>query len=420
MNNYNKDNNDDTTKSNSFIKGMVFGLVFATVVSLSTVFLTFAYHVKKGNVLFSDGRLIISGNSGDSSNGIGSSVERKLNLISQLMDEEFYFEIPKDNEAADAIIKAYLETFDDKYTEYYTAEEYEKLFAATEGIFYGIGATCVKDEDGSIAIKEVIDNSPAMKAGIKSDDRIIKVDGTDIRALSLQESLNLVKGEKDTKVSLEIIRGNETLLIDVIRGAVDAITVNYAMTKDNIGYIRVKEFAQVTPEQFKKALDDLEKQGAKAIIIDVRNNPGGSLSSVCQMLGMICPDGLLVYNEDKNGNKFNEITNEDGEELTLPLAVLVNENSASASELFSGAIQDYNKGKIIGTQTFGKGIMQTIKKFNDGSAIKYTKAKYFTPKGQDIHGVGVKQDIIVELPTDATSDTQFEAAMEYLLKQINN
>ena len=190
------------------------------------------------------------------------------------------------------------------------------------------------------------------------------------------------------------------------------------MTDDSIGYIAISQFESVTAKQFKAAIEDLKAQGAKGIVIDIRNNPGGLLTTVVTMLKYILPNGLIVYTEDKAGNR-KEYSDSDNEELDIPLAVLVNGNSASASEIFAGAIQDYEKGIIVGTQTYGKCIVQTLKPLTDGSAIKFTIAKYFTPKGQDIHGNGVTPDVVVEFDKNADEDTQFNAAIDSLKAVMN-
>ena len=189
------------------------------------------------------------------------------------------------------------------------------------------------------------------------------------------------------------------------------------MLDNSIGYIQISQFDEVTTEQFKSALTDLKNQGLKGLIVDIRSNPGGLLNVVVNIVDEIIPKGLIVYTDDVNGNR-KEYNGSSDSELTIPMAVLVNENSASAAEIFAGAVQDYGKGKIIGTQTYGKGIVQTIQPLTDGSAIKYTIAKYYTPKGQDIQGNGVTPDIVVELPKDATEDLQFKAALEYVKGEL--
>ena len=304
---------------------------------------------------------------------------------------------------------------------YYTADEYKSLLESTTGKFSGIGAVCQKMDNGTILITEAYEEAPAYKAGIRKGDYVSKVDGQDITDMDLSTAVALIKGEKGTSVHLEVIRDDTTFECDVVRDDIDIRTVSYSMRENDIGYILISQFDTVTTNQFKSALDDLTAQGMKGLVIDIRSNPGGVLGTVVDMLDEILPDGLIVYTQDKDGNKT-EYKGSNKNELTVPLAVLVDGNSASASEIFAGAVQDYGIGKIIGTQTFGKGIVQTIRPMTDGSAIKYTIAKYFTPKGQDIHGNGVTPDIVIEYePSDDGSvDNQLEAAMDYVKSQINN
>ena len=239
---------------------------------------------------------------------------------------------------------------------------------------------CQISSEGGILLVDVYESGAGYKAGLRSGDRIIQVDGTDVTDMDLSSAVALVKGEKGTQVGLKIVRDGATSDYTVVRDEIEVQTVNYAITEDNIGYISVSQFENVTAKQFKAAIEDLKSEGAKGIIIDIRNNPGGLLTTVISMLKDILPNGLIVYTEDKDGYR-KEYSDNDNEELDMPLAVLVNGNSASASEIFAGAIQDYGKGVIVGTQTFGKGIVQTVKPLTDGSAIKFTIAKYFTPKG---------------------------------------
>lgn len=349
--------------------------------------------------------------------GIGSEVEAKLNAIDSVLDS-FYFEEVDDEKAKDSIYKAYLSSYGDKYTVYYTADEYKKLTETTNGTFSGIGAVCQISSEGGILLVDVYESGAGYKAGLRSGDRIIQVDGTDVTDMDLSSAVALVKGEKGTQVGLKIVRDGATSDYTVVRDEIEVQTVNYAITEDNIGYISVSQFENVTAKQFKAAIEELKSEGAKGIIIDIRNNPGGLLTTVISMLKDILPNGLIVYTEDKDGNR-KEYSDNDNEELDMPLAVLVNGNSASASEIFAGAIQDYGKGVIVGTQTFGKGIVQTVKPLTDGSAIKFTIAKYFTPKGQDIHGKGVTPDVVVEYDKDAYEDTQISAALESVRAQIN-
>lgn len=404
--------------SRFYRKGLLTGII-ATFSAMVLIVLSVAdVCLKKGYLHIGiNGDVYIQSDAVTDESGIGSEVEAKLNAIDSLLDS-FYFEEVDDEKAKDSIYKAYLSSYGDKYTVYYTADEYKKLTETTNGTFSGIGAVCQISSEGGILLVDVYESGAGYKAGLRSGDRIIQVDGTDVTDMDLSSAVALVKGEKGTQVGLKIVRDGATSDYTVVRDEIEVQTVNYAITEDNIGYISVSQFENVTAKQFKAAIEDLKSEGAKGIIIDIRNNPGGLLTTVISMLKDILPNGLIVYTEDKDGNR-KEYSDNDNEELDMPLAVLVNGNSASASEIFAGAIQDYGKGVIVGTQTFGKGIVQTVKPLTDGSAIKFTIAKYFTPKGQDIHGKGVTPDVVVEYDKDADEDTQISAALESVRAQIN-
>lgn len=404
--------------SRFYRKGLLTGII-ATFSAMMLIVLSVAdVCLKKGYLHIGiNGDVYIQSDAVTDESGIGSEVEAKLNAIDSVLDS-FYFEEVDDEKAKDSIYKAYLSSYDDKYTVYYTADEYKKLTETTNGTFSGIGAVCQISSEGGILLVDVYESGAGYKAGLRSGDRIIQVDGTDVTDMDLSSAVALVKGEKGTQVGLKIVRDGATSDYTVVRDEIEVQTVNYAITEDNIGYISVSQFENVTAKQFKAAIEDLKSEGAKGIIIDIRNNPGGLLTTVISMLKDILPNGLIVYTEDKDGNR-KEYSDNDNEELDMPLAVLVNGNSASASEIFAGAIQDYGKGVIVGTQTFGKGIVQTVKPLTDGSAIKFTIAKYFTPKGQDIHGKGVTPDVVVEYDKDADEDIQISAALESVRAQIN-
>ena len=404
--------------SRFYRKGLLTGII-ATFSAMVLIVLSVAdVCLKKGYLHIGiNGDVYIQSDAVTDESGIGSEVEDKLNAIDSVLDS-FYFEEVDDEKAKDSIYKAYLSSYGDKYTVYYTADEYKKLTETTNGTFSGIGAVCQISSEGGILLVDVYESGAGYKAGLRSGDRIIQVDGTDVTDMDLSSAVALVKGEKGTQVGLKIVRDGATSDYTVVRDEIEVQTVNYAITEDNIGYISVSQFENVTAKQFKAAIEELKSEGAKGIIIDIRNNPGGLLTTVISMLKDILPNGLIVYTEDKDGNR-KEYSDNDNEELDMPLAVLVNGNSASASEIFAGAIQDYGKGVIVGTQTFGKGIVQTVKPLTDGSAIKFTIAKYFTPKGQDIHGKGVTPDVVVEYDKDADEDTQISAALESVRAQIN-
>ena len=405
-------------KSQGFASGMIIGAVSAFMAVILLILSVAAVCIAKGYIHIGvNGDVYIQSDAVTDSDGIGSEVEGKLNAIDSVL-ESFYFGDVDDETAKDNIYKAYLSSYGDKYTMYYTADEYKALKESTNGKFYGIGAVCQLSGEGGVLLVDVYDNGAGYQAGLRSGDRVVNVDGRDITDMELSSAVALIKGYKGTSVTLEVIRGTERLTFSAVRDAVEAKTVSYTLLDNNIGYLSISQFEEVTTKQFKAAVEDLQSQGMKGLVIDIRNNPGGLLDTVVGMLKYMLPDGLIVYTEDKQGNR-KEYKGQDNDEFNLPLAVIVNGNSASASEIFAGAIQDYGKGTIIGTQTYGKGIVQTVKPLTDGSAIKFTIAKYFTPKGQDIHGKGVTPDMVVEYDTDADVDTQLDAAIKNVEAQIN-
>ena len=405
-------------KSQGFASGMIIGAVSAFMAVILLILSVAAVCIAKGYIHIGvNGDVYIQSDAVTDSDGIGSEVEGKLNAIDSVL-ESFYFGDVDDETAKDNIYKAYLSSYGDKYTMYYTADEYKALKESTNGKFYGIGAVCQLSGEGGVLLVDVYDNGAGYQAGLRSGDRVVNVDGRDITDMELSSAVALIKGDKGTSVTLEVIRGTERLTFSAVRDAVEAKTVSYTLLDNNIGYLSISQFEEVTTKQFKAAVEDLLSQGMKGLVIDIRNNPGGLLDTVVGMLKYMLPDGLIVYTEDKQGNR-KEYKGQDNDEFNLPLAVIVNGNSASASEIFAGAIQDYGKGTIIGTQTYGKGIVQTVKPLTDGSAIKFTIAKYFTPKGQDIHGKGVTPDMVVEYDTDADVDTQLDAAIKNVEAQIN-
>ena len=404
-------------KSQGFASGMIIGAVSAFMAVILLILSVAAVCIAKGYIHIGvNGDVYIQSDAVTDSDGIGSEVEGKLNAIDSVL-ESFYFGDVDDETAKDNIYKAYLSSYGDKYTMYYTADEYKALKESTNGKFYGIGAVCQLSGEGGVLLVDVYDNGAGYQAGLRSGDRVVNVDGRDITDMELSSAVALIKGDKGTSVTLEVIRGTERLTFSAVRDAVEAKTVSYTLLDNNIGYLSISQFEEVTTKQFKAAVEDLQSQGMKGLVIDIRNNPGGLLDTVVGMLKYMLPDGLIVYTEDKQGNR-KEYKGQDNDEFNLPLAVIVNGNSASASEIFAGAIQDYGKGTIIGTQTYGKGIVQTVKPLTDGSAIKFTIAKYFTPKGQDIHGKGVTPDMVVEYDTDADVDTQLDAAIKNVEAQI--
>lgn len=405
-------------KKKSSVPTLLLGVLLGAFITVSVVVYGVSYFNSKGYVHFgTNGEIYVTGTATDESDGIGSKVEGKLNALNSVLSNKFYFDQADEEKAADNIYKAYLSSYGDKYTVYYTADEYKKLMESTTGKFYGVGALCSLNEAGGVTVVDAFDDGPAYKAGVRDGDIVINVDDTDITGMDLSSAVALIKGEKGIQVKLTVLRDNETLTFSIIRDEITTPTVDYKMLDDFIGYIQISQFDEVTTEQFKSAITDLKNQGLKGLIVDIRDNPGGMLNVVVNIADEIISKGLIVYTDDVNGNR-KEYKGSSDSELNVPMAVIVNGNSASASEIFAGAMQDYGKAKIVGTQTYGKGIVQTIQPLTDGSAIKYTVAKYYTPKGQDIQGNGVTPDIVVGLPKDATEDVQFNAALEYVKGEL--
>ena len=405
-------------KKKSSVPTLLLGVLLGAFITVTLCVLGVSQLVSKGYIhLGVNGEIYVTGTASDESEGIGSKVAGKLNALNSVLSNKFYFDQADEEKSADSIYKAYLSSYDDKYTVYYTADEYKKLMESTSGKFYGVGALCSINESGGVMVLDAFEDGPAYKAGVRDGDVVIKVDDTDITGMDLSSAVALIKGDKGTQVNLTIVRDDKTYVFSIIRDEIITKTVDYKMMENSIGYIQISQFDEVTTEQFKEAMTDLNHQGLKGLIVDIRSSPGGLLNVVVDIVDEIIPKGLIVYTDDVNGNR-KEYNGSSDNEITVPMAVLVDGNSASAAEIFAGAVQDYGKGKIIGTQTFGKGIVQTIQPLTDGSAIKYTIAQYYTPKGQVIQGNGVTPNMVVELPKDATEDLQLDAALEYVKGEL--
>lgn len=347
--------------------------------------------------------------------------ESKLSSIRDLIRSSFLFEEDVDREEMeDGIIKGYVESLNDPYSIYYNEEETKELMSSLEGEFGGIGVLVSQNaETKLITFVTVYEDSPAGKAGFQDGDILYKVDGEDITSQDLDTVVAKMRGEKGTKVDITVVRdGKDEVTHTVTRDTVEVQTVAEKMLDDRIGYIQISQFDTVTYSQFQDALSDLQEKGAKGFVFDVRSNPGGNLNTVCNILDLILPEGTIVYTEDKNGKK--ETISSDAEHsLDVPMAVLVNGNSASASEIFAGAIQDYEVGTIVGTNTYGKGIVQQLFRLSDGSCVKLTISEYFTPKGRTIHGKGVKPDVEIEYKASKDgSDNQLDKACEIIKKKL--
>lgn len=356
-------------------------------------------------------------------------IETKANVIKGYIDK-YYLDNVDTKQMEESIYKGIVSGLGDEYAAYYPADEYEDILEKTSGTYCGIGASILRDSaSGTMTIVSLVKKGPAEKAGIQVGDIIYAIDDVTATGKDLSSVSAMVKGKEGTDVKLTLIRSGKNDYVDIVvtRAKIEEDTVAYRMLDNGIGYMQVTGFEEVTIGQFSDGLEKLEKKNMKALIIDLRDNGGGLLKTAVAMLDRMLPEGLVVYTEDSKGvnDKFYA---EDDVQIEIPVAILVNGNSASASEVFSGAMQDEGKAVLIGTKTFGKGIVQTIFDLKDGSALKMTTSKYFTPKGRNIHGEGLEPDITVELDRDslnqkdengnAKPDNQMEKAIEYLESKI--
>ena len=347
----------------------------------------------------------------------------KIDVIEDTIRQYYLEEIDR-SEMENGIYSGLVNSLEDPYSVYYSAEELEELQMSTEGIYYGIGAYVSKatTEDYCV-ISGTIENTPAEEAGLRADDIIYMVDGVDVGGMDISEVVALIKGKEGTKVVLTLVREGESdyLEIPVERRKIESPTVSNEMLENGIGYIEITEFDDVTEDQFAEALAECKGNGMKALILDLRSNPGGNLSTVCEISRMVLPKGMIVYTEDKYG-KRDEYTCDGVRKLEVPAVVLVNGYSASASEILAGAMKDHGIATIMGTTTFGKGIVQRVISLSDGSAVKLTVSKYYTPNGNDIHEKGIEPDIEVEFDADAYYDVgidnQLQEAVSYLSEKI--
>lgn len=353
-----------------------------------------------------------------------SQVKKKAGEIEELINAYYLDEIDG-QKVEDTMYTGMVAGLEDPYSVYYSKEELESMEESISGAYSGIGATLTQDPDtGELSVVSCFDGTPAQEAGLQPGDVITGWNGKSVEGMELSELVSKIKTDPEEQLTLEIERDGETLEVELTRREVQIPTVEYEMLDNQIGYIRLVEFDEVTADQFKEALEDLENQNMEKLIIDVRNNPGGVLQVVCDMLDQLLPEGLIVYTEDKNGNR-KEYTSDEEHQFTKPLAVLANENSASASEIFAGAIQDYGIGTIVGTTTFGKGIVQRTFYLSDGTGVKLTVAKYYTPKGHDIHKKGITPDVEIELDEELKNqssisheeDNQLQKAIEVLQEE---
>ena len=411
----NMDRDRETDINFDFLRGVIMGAAVCILVLLSA--LTIAQYAGKINVA--------AGLKWDE-NGMSKEaveIKDKAEILSSYINR-FYLNDIDYGKMGDIIYKAMVSGLDDKYAAYYTKDEYKDISEKTKGEFCGIGAYISQGKnDNYLKVAGVVKGGPAQKAGIKKGDIIVEVDGENIKGKDSSYAISKMKGKKGTNVSISVMRkGNKKpITFNIKREVIHDNTVSYKMLDNNIGYISVSAFETVTKKQFKSAVDCLEKKNEKGLIIDLRDNGGGLLDTALDMLDQILPKKLVVYTKDKNG-VAEEYYTKDDKEIKIPIVILVNGNSASASEVFCGALRDYGKAKLLGTKTFGKGIVQSSFAFRDGTGLKFTTSKYYTPKGINIHGTGFEPDIKVKSNGKMTAlkesgykvDNQINAALDYL------
>ncbi len=343
----------------------------------------------------------------------GDEVDDKIQELERYIDQYYLFDYESED-MENGIYKGLMAGLGDVYTGYYTADEYASFMEASNGAYSGIGAMLSQDYNtGIITVVRVFEGSPAEEAGVQEDDILYMVRGEEVTGKDLSLVVLDLKGEEGTDVDISMLRGTEVCEFTVTRRHIEVPTVESRLLTDDVGYIAITEFDDVTDDQFLAALDNLKAQGMKNLVIDLRDNGGGLVDATCNILDALLPEGVIVYTEDKYGNR--EEAKSDAENyFDGRMAVLVNGNSASASEIFAGAIKDYGVGTLIGTKTFGKGIVQSLFPLSDGSAVKITVSRYYTPAGNNIHEMGIEPDIELEYDVGTGGDNQLQKAMEVL------
>lgn len=371
-------------------------LLFDTVKNMSTISFEETESEKQSNV---------SGAAIDW-NKVTDKEEEIYNTI-----DDYYLNGIDNDKMKDGIYKGMVDSLGDPYTVYYNTEEYKQFTSSSSGTYSGIGVAVSQNvTTGAITIVKTFKKGSGEKEGMKPGDVIYKVEGKKIEGLELSKVVSMIKGKEGTFVKVTVLRDGKEIEFNLERKKLEVDTVNYRMedrSGKKIGYISVSEFDEVTASQFKSAISELSKEGMEGLVIDLRDNPGGLLDVTCEMLDRMIKKGLLVYTVDKYGKRVDEDAT-DSDSFDKPVAILVNGNSASASEVFSGAMKDYKAATLVGTKTFGKGIVQSIVPFGDGTAMKVTVSKYYTPNGVNIHGTGIEPDVVVELSKDATKNGKYD------------
>ncbi|RBP69062.1 carboxyl-terminal processing protease [Alkalibaculum bacchi] len=351
---------------------------------------------------------------------------KKLLYLKDEIQTSYYKDV-KDQSLLDGAIKGMFEAVGDPYTAYYDADQFQAYMEQVQGSYVGIGVVVGLNEDNKVTVVSAIDGSPGKKAGLLSGDLIVKVNGDDVTGLNLEQVVSKIKGDAGTSVVLEIEREGSAKLIEkeITREEIVLNSVDSMLLEDNIGYITITQFETNTAKEFKEHLDKLQSANIKGLILDVRDNPGGMMDTVVQIVDQLIGESVIVYTEDKAGKK-EIMSSEEKSKIDLPMVVLINEGSASASEIFAGALQDTGAATVVGATSFGKGIVQRMSDLNDGTGYKITVSEYFTPNGRNIHGKGIEPDVPVEMSQkaryegdfDIKDDVQLNKAIEIMREKI--
>lgn len=414
--------NKDKAEMKIYLKGMLAGGLFVLCCFVIVLILRIAI----GKPLFAVDEPEKPVEQSRKDSAVTADVMTKMQKIEAVIDAYFYKEETDKQLLIEDAYKGMMASLGDPYSTYYSEAELQELMEQTEGIYFGIGAYVSMDKQtGYAMINGVIEGTPAQDAELREGDIIYEVDGKSAAGMELTEVVAMIKGEEGSTVHLTLVRDGEYMEKDVVRRQIESPTVNYEMYEGQMGYIQITEFDDVTADQFAEALAVLKEQGMNGMILDLRSNPGGNLDTVVDIASMLLPEGLIVYTEDRNGNR-REYNCDGTREFKLPMVVLINGYSASASEILAGSIQDYGIGTLLGTTTYGKGIVQQVVSLKDGSAVKLTVSSYYTPNGRNIHGIGIEPDEVCEFDGEAyydaevKVDNQLERAKELLTEKMNS
>jgi carboxyl-terminal processing protease len=381
-------------------------IIIVVVLLVITNLVTFTI-ATTGNFLIGN-KLIVSVDSQETANGI-----KKMIALKDRIDKEYYKDAD-DTTLMDGAIKGMFNSLGDPYSSYFTSDEFSKYMEMATGVYEGIGVVVTQDAQGGTYVIAAQKGTPADAAGIKTGDKIIKVDGEDVSTLGSDAVVSKVKGPADTTVNITIARGEETIDLQIVRKKIETQTVNSRVI-GNIGYIQITEFSDNTATEFKNQLNDLLAQNITGLVIDLRSNPGGAVDEAVAVADRLLGNSMIVYTVDKNGKKT-EYKSDDKEQVNLPMVALVDGGSASSAEILAGALKDTGAAKLVGTKTFGKGIVQEVISLADGSGFKVTNSEYFTPNGNNIHQKGLEPDVAIEA-TDNMKNNNFTDAEDVQLQK---